>query len=122
MPLDGTTWENTQTREILRTVRDRIARPGAWCQRSSGRHDGSHCIIGWLWVVAGYARGQQIMTTVLLPLVTAAGWPGVADLNDARRTTHADVVALLDRAIASLGPAPAVVADPGAAQNPSRSS
>lgn len=92
--------------EVLRAVRARLEDPKKWAQ--GAHHIGeASCLLGHL----------DIVTDQLPKAIHATAWsalyqeiprrlgeprPCVSDWNDRVKTKHADVLALLDRAIASL--------------------
>ncbi len=112
MPLDGTNFEQQDAvLDLLRRARDRVARPGGWCQ-DHARDGFGYCVLGaisyfdkrpehikmkdilieslpWWWCVChGIIRNTENPAGVII------------EYNDAPGRTQAEIVALFDRAIA----------------------
>jgi hypothetical protein len=103
---------NSTALEVLRAAREKIARPGCWTRRAYARDATGRavlpmdpmavcwCIRGAIQSIHGDIDGWAIVWQSCfddLPLAT---------FNDHPKTSHADVVAAFDRAIAKLGGAP----------------
>lgn len=102
--------DTQEVRGVLMRTRERIADPARWTQWVAARDvDGARvnpcsptatcwCLFGALWVEGGGG-----MSNVYISAIAALHQPlhglNVADFND--RHTHADVLALLDRAVES---------------------
>lgn len=99
MPFDGTIRCGADT--ILRQLRDAIGQPGAWCKHGKDGPDGSHCILGWAYEHGGEIRDQWDALDLLRKQAWAEGWVNAIEFNDSPKTTQADVVAFIDRAISS---------------------
>jgi hypothetical protein len=90
-----------QTADDLRAARAEIAEPGLWCKNAY--EDGERCcairalelatcrLLGW----PAFYRARQALRRAL-----PEGFSSVIAYNDAPTTTHADILALFDRAIA----------------------
>lgn len=97
------------TLETLTAAREKIANPGRWTQRSYAKNaKGEHvdpaspaackwCADGAVWAVRPVAPAYKLATAVLDIL---SGQGSAAVFNDSH--THAEVLALFDKAIASL--------------------
>lgn len=103
----------TTVLEALIQARERISTPERWCRGWYAKDaDGypiletedeaaSFCAVGAIGAVAPV--GQDLCERaqgILHAEARRLGFLGVASFNDHRRTTHADVLALYDRAIA----------------------
>jgi len=96
MPFDGKPQDSTL--DLIRQVRVRIARPGAWCQKIFHDPRGAHCIAGWLMVVTATLSEQSKVHRYLNIYANELGFPGIYEFNDDSNTTQEDVVSFLDRA------------------------
>jgi hypothetical protein len=104
MPLDGTNFTQQDAMlDLLRRARDRIARPGGWCQRTGYGFGGANCPMAALQIEREY--GFDIYPAVEL---IAAELPGsechpikIVAFNDTTGRTQAEVVALFDAVIAN---------------------
>lgn len=89
--------------DTLRAARALIDTPEKWC-KGAARIGCRRCIVGALLDVAGYPRTEMRIygpaRNVLHDLVRAQGHEVIDWWNDDPATTHADVLALFDRAIA----------------------
>lgn len=90
-----------QTADDLRAARAAIAAPGLWC-KNAYEDGGRCCAIRALEVAtcrllgdAAFWRARQALRHAL-----PEGFLSVIAYNDAPTTTHADILALFDRAIA----------------------
>lgn len=96
MPLDGATWFTDIEREILRSVREQVSKPGAWRQGQMGDGAPQRCLIGWICVESRHYHdaGQGLIDKL-------GGWNRLIEVNDVpKNKPQADVVAYLDRVIA----------------------
>lgn len=113
--------------QVLTGARDRIA--AGWCKRRLKDEDGRHCAIGAILadmhsafmsspeviypftsVVAAHLPEFWTMEELDLLDNNRRAWMQIVGYNNYLGTTQADVLALFDRAIASLQPANAVIA------------
>lgn len=90
------------TSEVLRRARDLIDTPEKWCQGDLGGN-GSYCAVGACKLALGMDLRDPIhfngIPDVLRELEAVMRmWP--SEFNDAAHTTHADVMAAFDQAIA----------------------
>lgn len=91
--------------DVLRTVRNEIAKPGQWC-KGTLRSGDARCAMGWLLAeaktvnlhVADYLLTPCIPSPWLAHAAINDHWL-VTLYNDSWDTTQADIVALYDRAI-----------------------
>jgi hypothetical protein len=99
------------TVDVLRKARERIAARGGWTQRGFALDHGGNevdvdkacrfCMLGALHAVT---ESQRTINDARLALARAIGcdrgsFSPIIDFNDAPSTTHADIIALFDRAI-----------------------
>jgi hypothetical protein len=95
------------TVDILKKARDHIAEPGMWYQGGYsaegiwGAVSGKPCCALGAVIWALGVNEPPIETRAVLALDNAAPSGDTADFNDSPGTTHADVIALFDRAIAA---------------------
>lgn len=88
--------------ETLRKARDWLSDPAHWTKCSTGSHGGPTCAIGAIerfnrgsW----WGRATWLLSAQLPPMKGTC----IINFNDDPSTTHADVLALFDRAIAAAG-------------------
>jgi hypothetical protein len=99
--------------DILRAARERIATPERWNQGwfaadAAGREVSSvspiacsWCALGAVYATSGGARGADVEALLIAALPAECSAGDVGYFNDLPATTHADVLALFDRAIAA---------------------
>lgn len=90
--------------EVLRKARSLIKNEKDWCKGSAYNSEGQRCIIGAIDGALRYGQVHDVKFLQLLEelesyLPTDAGLT-LVEFNDAASTSHADVLAVLDRAIA----------------------
>jgi hypothetical protein len=100
--------------EVLKAARKRIEKPEAWTTGSLARtflgfdvgeqHPDAccWCAIGAVYSVPAVVLGARDIAHEAMERALPPGFDAVERFNDNRYTTHADVLALFDRAIASL--------------------
>lgn len=81
-----------ETANALRAAKARIDTPGKWCKHQGDNGNGRCCAFGAAWSSSPALRALR----EALP----EGNRSIAGYNDAPTTTHADIMALFDRAIA----------------------
>ena len=93
----------------LQAIRDRLTNPTAWEQLYFGNEEGPNCLIGAMDVIIerdyknkdctenGYNR--RIDARAALSHCVPTGYDSIVRYNDDRKTTHKDILALIDRAI-----------------------
>lgn len=92
-------------RDVLVKARELLAEPGRWTQETAAR-DAAGLPVGATsdaavcWCLIGALDAVRDGTTALAQLRRTLGCSSVSAWNDAPERTHADVLALLDRAIA----------------------
>jgi hypothetical protein len=108
MPFDGTGFEGQMHSDLalLRETRRRLAKPGAWAQRTLSAGD-ARCALGWLIEVASRTNAGDLARRTLFPVLpvyfaTGDDIHGLFCFNDFPSTTQWDVVSLFDRAIMRL--------------------
>jgi len=98
-----------RTSEMLRAARSRIDAPEKWWQNGTGRGDACACQAVWR-TREELDLHQDLSDAADLALARSLGYRGcdvtdarhcVYAYNDDRATTHADIMALYDRAIAA---------------------
>lgn len=87
------------TLEVLREARELLSDPAKWTKR--GEHGPRYCTVSAVTEVSG-GRADDRATRALYDALPSR-WAGqyVHSFNDDPSTTHADVLALFDRAIAA---------------------
>lgn len=84
----------------LLRVRERLATPERWCKGVSGASLNSRCLtmtVGLALNGDDYVGREKVR--MVLRAVLGRPWLSIVQFNDAPETTHADVLALIDRAI-----------------------
>jgi hypothetical protein len=98
--------------ELLVRARNLLARPKGWRQGSNGRPPGPVCFEGALLAAAGVGEGSSYAALIaaqeVVYRVLRLRPYCLADWNDERKRTQAEVVAACDRAIALTAPEPDV--------------
>ena len=111
MPFDSTLFDLPQedkTLTILRLAREGVSDPARWAR--DHLEDGPRsCALGWVWrhTHGGYLYENTVhvlsRSAPIRPAFSCdCGFCRVSAYNDAPETSHADIVALFDRAIASM--------------------
>lgn len=107
--------------DILRRGRERIATPDKWTKGAAARTStGRRCMetspraVCWCMIGAINAELGGLGWRAVEPAREALGVGYVPRFNDNPATTHADVLAAFDRAIAKLEGQPVLVTDPEA--------
>lgn len=96
------------TVEVLRKARTELADPAKWHQGGYGHGTGT-CLVGSVKVACGVGRYGDLFTPDVWAAVKVlrrllgfeSGLQGIFDFNDSPDTTHDEVLALLDWAIAN---------------------
>jgi hypothetical protein len=94
--------------DSLRAARDRISAPGSWTKWALACDEDGHEVdedspAARQWCMLGAyeeARSGSVYAALRAVVCAERGYEGLADFNDAPETTHADVLAVYDRAIA----------------------
>jgi hypothetical protein len=96
MPFDATPIKTNTVADVLRRARALIDSPEKWGRRGDGLgpERGRYCIL----LACGQVNGDWAPAYRLISNITAPAYPW--EFNDAPATTHADVMAAFDRAIA----------------------
>ena len=92
MPFDGT--DASQAVQALLWVREKLATPDKWCCGNGGSRNGAHCLV---WAFTGCPYDAQWLA--FRALERQAAPQGIIEFNDTH--THAEVLDLIDRAIAN---------------------
>lgn len=107
MPFDSLPVERPLTQAdldlaVLRRARCEVAKPRAWCQGTYSSDGGARCAAGWLMYLGHWrsAKATALLVRGLPRDDNEAPWTQVYNYNDTH--TQKEVVALFDRAIASL--------------------
>lgn len=95
------------TKEVLIAAKALIDTPGKWCKGAYKSNDGRYCAVGAADAVAPASTATRVVVYDALfdamPRWYRSRKYIASKFNDARRTTHADVMAWFDRAIAAAG-------------------
>jgi hypothetical protein len=97
MPFDGLTFSDQEALDKIERVIDLISTPAKWCKGSERNRAGQYCIRGAM-IAAG---ALDILEPVVLQSIhEMAGrhFRRIEEFNDHPRTTHSQVIAVLDRA------------------------
>jgi hypothetical protein len=107
---------STQTANDLRAARKLIEKPSAWCKRRSiidingfllspdeAKRAVKFCALGATWAIRGIDCDADM---ALMRAVLQKGFSSIGHFNDHHTTTHADILALFDCAIAAEESAP----------------
>lgn len=89
--------------QLLTEARAKIADPKNWIK---GRFvvDDCYCSVGAVYMSAVGEDNRAFRMEAIKALRVAAGVESVIDFNDAETTSHADVLAMFDKAIANACP------------------
>lgn len=86
--------------EILAGARARLTNPVNWCKSRMGIFGGPTCAVGAILInYADYSEHHAAADALAIALSGTNRWACIVFFNDAPSTTHADVLALFDRAI-----------------------
>ena len=112
----------TDTATILRAARAKIDRPECWTKDifAKSRHGAliqmtqdsrlltarKYCAEAAVWAVTGDDINLAKVALEKLRQCLRGGWAIIYDYNDSTETTHADILALYDRAIAAAEQSP----------------
>jgi len=101
MPFDSTpiVEQNDEILTALRRARERVARPGGWCQDAM-INGNKVCALGAVYVTCedGVVRGGVFYYLVHV-LLELSHYTSIGSYNDMLGRTQDDIVALFDRAI-----------------------
>lgn len=104
MPFDGAEREFDERLQLLTRMSDALervsrllAREERWCKGTLSAPDGRYCILGAM-NAAGTGRLLELVVLSAIRDVTGQRYARIDLFNDARGTTHAQVMAVLGRA------------------------
>ena len=90
-----------EARQVLLDTREFLSDPNNWTRFANERY-GRYCLRGAIKLrgEATYDARVGAMSAVLAQLASYTSYTSVTRFNDDESTTHADVLAILDRALA----------------------
>ena len=97
MPFDGVGFASPKSLEQIDAVIERLGTPEKWCKGALRSHDGRYCIRGAVRAVGG----AEVLEPVILQAigeVAGSRFGRIESFNDHPNTSHAQVLAVLDRA------------------------
>ncbi len=97
MPFDGVGFASPKSLEQIDAVIERLGTPDKWCKGALRSHDGRYCIRGAVRAVGG----AEVLEPVILQAigeVAGSRFGRIESFNDHPNTSHAQVLAVLDRA------------------------
>lgn len=104
MPFDGSLVEHEHRVQILaqlasdlKKIRTLLGTEQYWCKGVLHTDDGRHCLVGAVEAVGAHPRTLPVVLAAARG-VTRKHYLRVEHFNDCAKTSHADVVAVLDRA------------------------
>jgi hypothetical protein len=91
-----------ETANALRVAKARIDTPGKWCKHQGDNGRGALCAFGAIWgMPVAVLRALRAEVNRTIGGTCDSDYVSLASFNDAPTTTHADIMALFDRAIAA---------------------
>lgn len=97
MPFDGVGFASPKSLEQIDAVIARLATPDKWCKGALRSHDGRYCIRGAVRAVGG-AELLEPMILQAIGEVAGSRFGRIESFNDHPNTSHAQVLAVLERA------------------------
>ena len=97
MPFDGVGFASPRSLEQIDAVIERLGTPEKWCKGALRSHDGRYCIRGAVRAVGG----AEVLEPVILQAigeVAGSRFGRIESFNDHPNTSHAQVIAVLERA------------------------
>jgi len=97
MPFDGVGFASPKSLDQIDAVIERLATPDKWCKGALRSHDGRYCIRGAVRAVGG----AEVLEPVILQAigeVAGSRFGRIESFNDHPNTSHAQVIAVLERA------------------------
>lgn len=97
MPFDGVGFSSPKSLDQIDAVIERLATPDKWCKGALRSHDGRYCIRGAVRAVGG----AEVLEPVILQAigeVAGSRFGRIESFNDHPNTSHAQVIAVLERA------------------------
>jgi hypothetical protein len=97
MPFDGVGFVSDKSLQQIDAVIERLATPEKWCKGALRSHDGRYCIRG---AVRAVGAAEVLEPVILQAIGEVAGkrFCRIESFNDHPNTSHAQVLAVLDRA------------------------
>jgi hypothetical protein len=97
MPFDGVGFASPKSLEQIDAVIERLGTPEKWCKGALRSHDGRYCIRGAVRAVGGAELLEPIILQAIGE-VAGSRFGRIESFNDHPNTSHAQVVAVLERA------------------------
>lgn len=97
MPFDGVGFVSDKSLQHIDAVIDRLSTPEKWCKGALRSHDGRYCIRG---AVRAVGAADVLEPVILQAIGEVAGkrFCRIESFNDHPNTSHAQVLAVLNRA------------------------
>jgi hypothetical protein len=97
MPFDGVGFASPKSLDQIDAVIERLATPEKWCKGALRSHDGRYCIRGAVRAVGGAELLEPIILQAIGE-VAGSRFGRIESFNDHPNTSHAQVIAVLERA------------------------
>jgi hypothetical protein len=120
MPFDGVGFASPRSLEQIDAVIERLATPDKWCKGALRSHDGRYCIRGAVRAVGG----AEVLEPVILQAigeVAGSRFGRIESFNDHPNTSHAQVIAVLERARDNIAAGKRVTSAPPRAEHSTKS-
>jgi hypothetical protein len=101
MPFDGLAFVDQESLDKIERVIDLISTPAKWCKGSERNRAGQYCIRGAM-IAAGALDTLEPVVLQSIHEVAGRHFRRVEEFNDHPRTTHCQVIEVLDRARAKI--------------------
>lgn len=97
MPFDGLQFVDHESLDKMERVIDLISTPAKWCKGSERNRAGQYCIRGAM-IAAGALETLEPVVLQSIHEVAGRHFRRIEEFNDHPRTTHCQVIEVLDRA------------------------
>lgn len=97
MPFDGVGFASPKSLDQIDAVIERLATPEKWCKGALRSHDGRYCIRGAVRAIGGTELLEPIILQAIGE-VAGSRFGRIESFNDHPNTSHAQVIAVLERA------------------------
>jgi hypothetical protein len=101
MPFDGLQFVDQESLDKIERVIDIISTPAKWCKGSERNRAGQYCIRGAM-IAAGALDRLEPVVLQSIHEVAGRHFRRIEEFNDHPRTTHCQVIEVLDRARAKI--------------------
>jgi hypothetical protein len=101
MPFDGLQFVDQEALDKIERVIDTISTPAKWCKGSERNRAGQYCIRGAM-IAAGALDRLEPVVLQSIHEVAGRHFRRIEEFNDHPRTTHCQVIEVLDRARAKV--------------------